>query len=103
MAPHPHPHLDPSPNPDPAPEQVGRLSSEGVEVSLAALLPQLTSLDQEHAAALREFVGLCGEVDLLRLVRVRGGANPNPIPSSAARWTSPSSPHSTPYLRTYLG
>ena len=51
----------------PAVAEVGRLSSEGVEVSLAAeLLPQLLpQLDQEHAAALREFVDLCGEVDLL--------------------------------------
>ena len=50
----------------PAVAEVGRLSSEGVEVSLAALLPQLSTLDEEHAAALREFVDLCGELDLLR-------------------------------------
>lgn len=50
----------------PAVAEVVRLSSEGMEVSLAALLPQLTLLDQEHAAALREFVDLCGELDLLR-------------------------------------
>ena len=48
----------------PAVAEVGRLSSEGVEVSLAALLPQLSTLDEEHAAALREFVDLCGEVEL---------------------------------------
>ena len=45
----------------PAVAEFGRLSSEGVEVSLASLVPQL-SLDGEHAAALREFVELCGEV-----------------------------------------
>ena len=57
--------------------EVGRLSSEGVEVSLAALLPQLSTLDEEHAAALREFVDLCGEVDLSPLTRT-----PPPIPYS---------------------
>ena len=46
----------------PAVAEVGRLSSEGVDKLLPQLLPQL---DQEHAAALREFVDLCGEVDLL--------------------------------------
>ena len=53
--------------------EVGRLSSEGVEVSLAALLPQLSTLDEEHAAALREFVDLCGEVDLSPLTRMLFG------------------------------
>ena len=44
----------------PAHAEVERLSGEGVEVSLAAVVPTL-EVDEAHAAALREFVELCGE------------------------------------------
>ena len=83
----------------PAVAEVGRLSSEGVEVSLAALLPQLSTLDEEHAAALREFVDLCGEVDLSPLTRTRTSLPPSRTNANLTLTPTPTSSTSSASTR----